>query len=79
MHNDDNDDDDDDDDDEDDDRQLDRQDIQAAQRQVPFAKLAEKFSVICRTLRIITTFLNSLQVDSVLNMSQMNQTCTHIN
>lgn len=67
------------DDDDDDDRQLDRQATQASQRQVPFAKLAEKFSAICRTLRIITIFLNSLPVDSVPNVSQMNQTCTHIN
>jgi len=60
-------------------RQLDRQDIQASQKVVLLTKLAAKFSVICRTLRIITIFLNSLPVDSVPNMSQMNLACTHIN
>ena len=60
-------------------RQLDRWDIQASQRLVLLSKLTEKSSAICRTLRFITIFLNSLPVDSVPNMSQMNPVCTHIN
>ena len=61
------------------DRQLDRQTTQASQSKVLLAKLPEKFSVIFRTLRFITIFLNSFPVDSAPNMGQMKPNCTHIN